>query len=256
MLPHQPRKAYSFSGYRLLYYTQVTSTNDVAKEVGKSSQETNVVIVAATQTHGRGRQGKQWVSPMGGLWLSILLRRETSLKETAKLTIVTASAVAEAIKNVSGLETEVKWPNDVLVRGKKLGGILVETCSKGDNVDCAIIGIGVNTNIDLLAFPHDLRKSATTLEHELDCKVDNEQLLAHLLRGFDLRHTWLQQGDWGNLRREWERRAKFLGRRVEVASFGELLVGEALGLDSSGALMIGLNGGLTKRILAGDVKVK
>ena len=215
-----------------------------------------MVIVAATQTRGRGRQGRQWVSPMGGLWLSILLRRKTTLRETAKLTIVTASAVAEAIKNVSGLETEVKWPNDVLVKGKKLGGILVETSSKGDTVDCAIIGIGVNTNIDLNSFSPDLRKSATTLKHELGCKVDNEQLVAHLLQGFDLRYAWLRQGDWENLRREWEGRAKFLGRQVEVAGFGEFLTGIALGLDASGALLIGLKGGLTKKILAGDVKVK
>jgi BirA family biotin operon repressor/biotin-[acetyl-CoA-carboxylase] ligase len=250
------RNIHALSGYKAFHYEQVASTNEVAKEIAKASHDENLVVIAATQTHGHGRRGRQWLSPMGGVWLSILLRPKITPCETAKLTLITASAVAEAVTDTVNLEAEVKWPNDVLIDGRKVSGILAETCIRGDAVEYTVIGVGVNTNIDLSSFPASLQKSATTLKNEVGREIDNKQLVSRLLSSFDLRYKRLQQGRWEDLRCEWERRARFLGRQVEVVCVGETLVGEALGIDESGALLVRLRNGLTERILVGDVNLQ
>jgi BirA family biotin operon repressor/biotin-[acetyl-CoA-carboxylase] ligase len=243
-------------GYRTLHYDIVTSTNDVAKEIAGNSPEANLVIIAKTQTYGRGRLGRQWVSPIGGIWLSILLRPETTLKETGKLTIIAASAVARAIQHTLGLQAEVKWPNDILLDGRKVCGILAETSTKGDASGYAIIGIGINANMDLDSFPTTFKDSATTLKHELGRETDSERLVAALLDNFVQRYNRLRKGEWDALRLEWKSLAKFLGKQVEVASFTEVIVGEALDIEEDCALLIRQENGLLKRIVAGDVKLR
>lgn len=256
MLPQPARETRVFPGYKALYYDQVTSTNDVAKEIARNSQEENLVIIARTQTHGRGRHGRQWVSPRGGIWLSILLRPRTTQKVTARLTLITASAVIKAIQNTLGLEAEVKWPNDILLNGKKLCGILTETSTKEDVADYVIIGIGINANIDLDSFPATFQNSLTTLKHELSREIDSEKLITNLLQNFEQRYKRLQQGEWDALRIEWKSQARFLGKQVEVTSFAEILAGKALDIDECGALIIRQENGELKKIAAGDVKLR
>lgn len=162
--------------YTILCYDAVPSTNELAKEIAKKNVEERIVVVAEEQTMGKGRLNRQWISPRGGLWLSIVMRPRISPKEAVKLNFMTSSAVARTIQGMFGLRTEVKWPNDVLVNGRKICGILTESNNKGDGVDFVVVGIGANVNVDLEAFPKGLRDSVTSLKHELGYEVDRKSL--------------------------------------------------------------------------------
>jgi BirA family biotin operon repressor/biotin-[acetyl-CoA-carboxylase] ligase len=242
------------SGYKIYHYNEVSSTNDVAKEIAKKTKEPKTVIIAETQTYARGRHRRHWVSPRGGIWLSILLRPRVTPEEATKLTFITATAVAGAIQNTLGLATEVKWPNDVLFNRRKLCGILTEASIKENAVEYVVVGIGINANIDLQSFPNSLQKSVTTLKHELGYEINCETLTNDLIQSFDKRYKRLQKGMWGALLQEWRGLAKFLGGKVVVTSFAETLVGKALDVDADGALIIELQDGVLKKVVAGDVK--
>jgi BirA family biotin operon repressor/biotin-[acetyl-CoA-carboxylase] ligase len=248
---HQIR---TFSGYKIYQYNEVSSTNDVAKEIARRTQERKAVITAETQTHARGRHRRHWVSPRGGIWLSVLLRPRVTPEEATKLTFITATAVAGAIQNTLGLATEVKWPNDVLVNRRKLCGILTEASTRENAVEFVVVGVGINANIDLQSFPNSLHESVTTLKHELDHEINCETLANDFIQSFDQRYTRLQRGTWDALLQEWRGLAKFLGGKVVVTSFAETLVGKALDVDADGALIIELQDGMLKRVVAGDVK--
>jgi BirA family biotin operon repressor/biotin-[acetyl-CoA-carboxylase] ligase len=245
----------TISGYRLYYYDDVPSTNDVAKKIAKKTHEQKAVIIAETQTHARGRHRRHWVSPRGGIWLSILLRPKVTPEEATELTFITATAVAEALQSTLGLATEVKWPNDVLVNRRKLCGILTEASTRENVVECVVVGLGINANIDLNFFPSTLQKSVTTLKHELGCEINREILTMSLIQSFDQRYKRLQKGMWSALLQEWRGLAEFLGGKVVVTSFAETLVGEALDVDADGALIIKLQNGTLKKVVAGDVKL-
>jgi len=255
MPPQNLHEIRTFSGYKVYYYDEVPSTNDVAKEIAKRTQEQNTVIIAETQTHGRGRHRRHWVSPRGGIWLSILLRPSVTPEEATKLTFITATAVAGTIQSTLGLATEVKWPNDVLVNRKKLCGILTEASTRGNIVECVVVGIGINANMGLQSFPNNLQKSVTTLKHELGCEINRETLARILIQSFDQRYKHLQNGMWSALLQEWRSLARFLGGKVVVTSFAETLVGEALDVDADGALIVRLQNGVLRRMVAGDVKL-
>lgn len=255
--PQNPQKIQqNASGYKIHIYRSVSSTNTVAKEVAKKTDEEKIVILAETQTMGRGRLGRQWISPKGGLWLSIILRPQTTPKEALRLTFIMSSAVAKTIKTLFNLKTSVKWPNDVLVNGKKISGILTETNTKESLVEFVIVGVGINVNIDLESFPSSLRATVTSLKHELGYKVKQKPLTETLLQNFENRYRRLQRGMWSALLQEWKNLADFLGKEVKVSNFDEVLSGEALDVDEDGALIIRFNDGLLKKVVAGDVTVK
>jgi BirA family biotin operon repressor/biotin-[acetyl-CoA-carboxylase] ligase len=242
--------------YTILRYDTVSSTNEVAKEIAKKSVEERIVIVAEEQTMGKGRLNRQWISPRGGLWLSIVMRPQISPKEAVKLNFMTSSAVARTIQGMFGLRTEVKWPNDVLVNGRKICGILTESNNKGDGVDFVVVGIGANVNVDLEAFPKGLRDSVTSLKYELGYGVDRKSLTTSLLQNFEDRYRRLQQGLWNGLLYEWKSLATFLGEQVEVDSFEEVFVGEAWDVDDDGALIIRFDNGVLRKIVAADVTLR
>jgi BirA family biotin operon repressor/biotin-[acetyl-CoA-carboxylase] ligase len=256
MLPQQPFDTCVLSGYEALLFDQVTSTNEVAKTIAENSQKKNLVIIARTQTRGHGRRGRQWVSPKGGIWLSLLLRPTMAKKGLTRLTLITASAVASAIEQTLGLRTEVKWPNDLLIGGKKMCGVLVETSIKADVARYVIIGIGINTNVDIRFFPTCLRESITTLKHELGREIDNRTLILNVLSGFEERYEHLRLGRWEDLRLEWMSRAEFLGKQVRVTSFADIVTGAALDIDDSGALLIRMENGSVRKLVAGDLRLR
>jgi BirA family biotin operon repressor/biotin-[acetyl-CoA-carboxylase] ligase len=243
-------------GYVIHHYDRLSSTNDAAKRIARKGGEEKIVIVSETQTRGKGRLGRRWASPKGGIWLSILLRPKISPKETTKLTFIAATSVAKTIQDTLGLEMEIKWPNDVLIRGRKVCGILVETATRGDTTDFVIVGVGINANIDRAAFPRSLQDSATSLKIELGHRIDRGAFFKSFLHNFEQRYRRFQHGLWDVLLQEWKSLAKFLGKRVEVESFEEVLVGEALDVDEAGALIIRSDDEMLRKIVAGDVRLK
>lgn len=243
-------------GYKIYRYDNVHSTNSIAKEIAKKTSEERIVVLAETQTCGKGRLGRLWISPKGGVWLSIILRPRITPKEALKLTFVTSSAVAKTINAMFGLKTEVKWPNDVLVNRRKICGILTEACSKENVVKFAVVGVGINANIDLEPFPLNLRDAVTSLKHELGYKIKLRALTRNFLQNFEHRYKRLQRGLWSALLQEWKSMATFLGEQIQVTSFDGVFVGEAWDIDEDGAFIIRLKNGALKKIVTGDVTLK
>lgn len=252
-LSRQKRK---FQNFEIYSYEEVSSTNDVAKEIAGDTSQEKMVIVAETQTFGKGRLGRRWISPLGGLWFSVILRPKILPEDATQLTFIMASTVAETISQMFGLKTEIKWPNDVLVEGRKICGILSETNTKKRDVEYVIVGVGINANVDLESFGCNLRDNATSLKFELGHKIKRKVFLRRLLESFDLRYQRLQRGQWRSLLQEWKKLASFLGKQVEVTSFDEISVGVAYDVDENGALKLKLENGATKKIMVGDVTLR
>ncbi|MDH5778960.1 MAG: biotin--[acetyl-CoA-carboxylase] ligase [Candidatus Bathyarchaeota archaeon] len=240
-------------GQKIHYYGEVTSTNDVAKELAKSGVQEGTAILAATQTHGKGRRDRRWLSPTGGLWLSIILRPKLPARDSYQLTFMAAVAVAKTLRNLLKLNAEIKWPNDILVNERKVCGILTETSTSGTTVNFAVVGIGVNTNIDLTSFPKELRASVTSLKAELKRPVAQDHLLRMLLKELETYYTMLQQNQFEPILDEWKRLTTLFGAHVEVTSLEETIQGVAVGVNQHGALEVLLQNGTLKKIVTGDV---
>jgi BirA family biotin operon repressor/biotin-[acetyl-CoA-carboxylase] ligase len=169
-------------GNSIFFSRAVGSTNDWAKELAEHGAAEGTVAIAETQTAGRGRLDRTWVSPKGGLYFSVILRPRLKPAEAVRLVFVAGLAVAEALSEKHGLKAETKWPNDVLVNGRKVCGILSEMNATGEKVNFVILGVGVNANFDVKkALPEELWESATSLECELGRRVELEELFRMLL---------------------------------------------------------------------------
>ncbi len=243
-------------GYEVYHYDTVSSTNDVAKELAKRGAKEGIVVLADEQTRGRGRLNRHWISPKGGIWLSIVLRPQISPPEASRITFIASSAVAETLRQLYALDPAVKWPNDVLIAGRKVCGMLTEASTRADIVQFVVVGLGINANVDLQAFPSGVRRDVTTLKRELGHAVEPRTLIKTLLQDFDYRYARLKEGAWLALLREWKSQAAFLHEPVSVAGTGENLLGEAVDIDEDGALLIRLETGVLKRVLAGDLKLR
>jgi BirA family biotin operon repressor/biotin-[acetyl-CoA-carboxylase] ligase len=197
------------------------------------------------------------VSPKGGLYFSVVLRPELNAREAAKLVFVAGLAVAKVLNEAHGLKVETKWPNDVLVGGRKLCGILSEGQVSGVRTDWVVIGVGVNANVDVEKdFPEDLRKTATSLEAELGKAVRLEHVFSELVKQMEKEYDLFLQMGFARVLEEWKRYAVFLVKGVEVASGSERLQGLAVDIDDEGALVLKLEDGVLKRVFAGDVALR
>ncbi|KPV62829.1 MAG: putative biotin ligase [Candidatus Bathyarchaeota archaeon BA1] len=246
----------NFIGQILFHFTETTSTNDVAKELAAKGAREGTVIISESQSLGRGRLGREWVSPRGGIWFSVILRPKITPKDAPKLTFTAAVVVAKTIRKMLKLNAEIKWPNDVLINGRKVCGILTETSIKGGTMDFAIVGVGINANVDVGSFPSYLRNSVTSLKEELEGEVDREKFLRSLLGELESYYNTFRRGDFDMILREWRGLSSFLGTHVEIVSFDEKFGGWAMDVDSEGALIIKLNDGTTRRVVSGDVTLR
>jgi BirA family biotin operon repressor/biotin-[acetyl-CoA-carboxylase] ligase len=245
-----------YVGREIHYFQKLSSTNTVAKEQAKKGAKEGTVIIAETQTQGHGRLNRLWISPKGGAWLSIILRPQIAAEEVPKITLITSVAVAKTLHRMYGLKTEIKWPNDVLIDGKKVCGILTEASTNGKNEKIIVVGIGINANFTLEGLPSNLWMTATTLKEGLRKNVDIEKLICALLKGFEEYYKLFKRKKFKKLLEEWREMAGFLGKKIEVTSFGEDWVGRAIDIDESGALIVELEDGERKRVFSGDVTVR
>jgi BirA family biotin operon repressor/biotin-[acetyl-CoA-carboxylase] ligase len=228
----------------------------MAKELARKGAREGTVIVAETQTLGRGRFGRRWISPAGGVWFSIILRPEVSARDASKLTFVASVAVAKTIIKLFGSDAEIKWPNDVLIKGKKVCGILTETSTKGESLDFAVVGIGINGDFSLNELPVDLRGSSTTLKEELKRRIDLEPFLRSLLEETEHYYYMFLQGRFKAILDEWKNLSKLLGSYVEVTSLDEKIEGWATDIDEDGALALRLKDGNMRKIVSGDLVIQ
>jgi BirA family biotin operon repressor/biotin-[acetyl-CoA-carboxylase] ligase len=244
-------------GRDIRVFEETTSTNDVIEKLARDGVKEGVVVFAESQTKGRGRLGRKWMSPTHkGLWFSILLRPELTPQETTQLTVASATALRRAIKNVTGILAEIKWPNDLLIGGKKVVGILTEMSAEVDRVRHVILGIGVDVNQDAAEFPAELRKIATSLKVEAGEEISRAELATEILRELDLDYARICGGKFPAVADEWEAGCATIGRNVTVHIGDRKIRGCAESLDDDGALLVRTEHGHLERVIGGDVTLE
>ncbi len=241
-------------GREIQVFRETTSTSDVIDKLARDGVAEGAVVFAEAQTKGRGRLGRRWVSPRGlGLWLSVLLRPTCRPQETTQLTVAGAVAVARAVRRQTGLKPEVKWPNDLLLRGRKFAGILTELSGEQDRVRHAVLGIGVDVNLPAGDLPPELRRQSTSLRMELGRLVPRAELAVGLLRELNVAYQQLRAGEFAKLADEWEASCTTLGREIEVVAGERRLKGRAESLDADGSLLVRTKYGRLEHVTGGDV---
>ncbi len=244
-------------GKKIVFLHEATSTNDFAKELANYGADEGTVVLAENQSAGKGRLGRVWLSPRGGLYFSIILKPKIKISDAVKLVFVASLAVAESIRNLYGLKVETKWPNDVLVDGKKVCGILAETSSIGERLKFVVLGVGVNVNLNVeKAFPKELQESATSLQDMLGRKVEIEKLFKKLLERLERLYTLFLKNGFTQILEKWKKFASFLGCQVEVSSDSQKWSGTALDVEEDGSLSLKLENGTVKRFLSGDITLR
>jgi BirA family biotin operon repressor/biotin-[acetyl-CoA-carboxylase] ligase len=244
-------------GRDIRVFEETTSTNDVIEKLARDGVKEGAVVFAESQTKGRGRLGRKWTSPTHkGLWFSILLRPKLSPQETTQLTVASAIALRRAIKNVTGVSADIKWPNDLLIGGKKVVGILTEMSAEVDRVRHVILGIGVDVNQDATEFPPELRKIATSLKVEAGVEICRAELAVEILRELDFDYARICGGKFSTVADEWEAGCATIGKKVSVQMGARLIRGCAESLDDDGALLVRTEHGHLERIIGGDVTLE
>ncbi len=244
-------------GNKLVFNTTTASTNLDAFRIAEQGCVEGTVVFADSQSGGRGRLGRVWASPTGvNLYCSIVLRPGVMPYEAPQLTFLSAVAVARAIEVTSGLKAEIKWPNDILIDGKKIAGLLNEMSAETDCVNFVVLGIGVNLNMTAEQFPEDLRYPATSILLETGRPVPRAMFAAVVLNELDRLYEAFRNKGFDPVRQEWQLRCNAHGRELSVSDGGaELVRGSFAGIDEAGALLLKRSDGVVQRILSGDVRV-
>lgn len=244
-------------GQRLEFLKCTVSTNADAFRLAEDNSIEGTVVIADAQSGGKGRRGRVWASPAGvNLYCSIILRPSIMPHEAPQLTFLSTVAVARAIELTTRLAPEIKWPNDLLVCGKKVAGLLNEMSAETDGINFVILGIGINLNMTADQFPGDLRHPATSLLLESGSPVNRSIFTSTLLNELDRLYADFLAHGFGPIREEWQRRCNASGRTVIVSDSGtECTGGRFIGIDSDGAMLLRSDDDKIHRITSGDVRV-
>jgi BirA family biotin operon repressor/biotin-[acetyl-CoA-carboxylase] ligase len=254
-------------GRRIEMNRSVGSTNDLAKEAGRRGEPEGLVVLAEEQVKGRGRLGRTWTAPLGSSVLcSILLRPRFSPTQAFYLTIAAAVAIHRVVGQLTIDHSHIhaairiphsaiKWPNDVLIKGRKVSGVLSEGEFMGDEWSFAVVGFGINVNLNAREL-EELRAvapQATSLSAEWEMEVDRAILLAQVLTEFEGLYLALQNGQFGPVYEEWAGALETVGRQVSIDYGGSTISGQALRVESDGSLVIRTLGGVERNVLSGDI---
>ena len=243
-------------GSEILVFEETASTNDVVEHLAKSGAREGLVVFAESQTRGRGRHGRSWASPRGkGLWCSVLLRPPLPPSAASRITVAAGVAVAHAIREVCRVDARIKWPNDVVINGRKLAGILTELRAEADEILLAILGIGIDVNCERDDFPPDVARLATSLKLEAGKNQDRVALAARLLAALDECYA-SAVSNFETIADEWASLCTTLGQHIVVTMGRRRVEGFAQALDGDGALLVRCDSGQVERILGGDLTVE
>lgn len=247
-----------FIGKEIIHFNSIPSTNDSAKEYAMKKAKEGLVITAEEQLEGRGRRGRTWASPKGtGIWMTILLRPKISPSQAPKFTLLTAVAVAKAIKDVTNLDVQIKWPNDLIINSKKVCGILTEMSAEMDIINYVIIGIGVNVNAMQEDFPVEVEQRAISLAQVLGKKVSRKDLARRILENIEERYfDFIQSMNFENILQEWRNLSYTLGKQVRATLNREEIIAIAEDINQDGALILRTKNGDRVEISYGDVMVR
>lgn len=242
-------------GHQMYYYEKVDSTNMLAKQMANKEEPEGTVIIAEEQTGGKGRLNRSYFSPFAqGLWFSVILRPDFSPMEISKMTLLAAVALAKAFHKAGLTSCGIKWPNDILVQGRKLVGILTELNASAEKINYLVMGIGINTDITRKDMPHELQRTATSFAME-KVSVNRNELLQEVLLQLENEYMLAKKEGFAPILAEWKTLSCTLGQNVEVRALDKKIIGKAIDLDESGNLIVDTGTGLEK-VVAGDVHVR
>jgi BirA family biotin operon repressor/biotin-[acetyl-CoA-carboxylase] ligase len=241
-------------GTDFYYFTQIESTNTYARHLAEQGAREGGLVIAESQTGGRGRLGRRWVSPPNvNLYFSLILRPKLAPARAPQITLMAAVALAETLQGFLPVRSVIKWPNDILVNGRKLAGILTEANCGTEGVEFVILGIGVNVNYRLHHMPVEIRQRATSLSILCQKKISREDFLRRLIQHLDRCYGEIEENGFAALAARWEAYFGLTGQRVRVELLDQVMFGIAKGIDQDGALLVEDDHRELQRIIAGDV---
>jgi BirA family biotin operon repressor/biotin-[acetyl-CoA-carboxylase] ligase len=238
---------YEFPGLeqRIHHFREISSTMDAARQLAKRAAREGTIVIAEVQTRGRGRLSREWLSPEGGIYFTLILRPRISPAYAPRVNLMAGIAVVVTMKELYGLKAELKWPNDVLIEGRKVCGILAEMDAEMDIVNFVNVGIGINGNTSIARF----EKTATSLKYALGREISRKEFLSALVVEIE---RWLPSLMKPDLLEEWRRLSATLNKEVRVTSLGEEVTGQAIDIDTTGALIVKGKDGSLRTVLVGD----
>ncbi|KAB2338300.1 biotin--[acetyl-CoA-carboxylase] ligase [Cytobacillus depressus] len=245
-----------FLGTQIHYEESVGSTQKIAHHLANEDAPEGTVIIAEEQLSGRGRMDRKWHSPKyTGVWMSVILRPNIPPPKAPQLTLITAVAVVQAIEELTGLSPQIKWPNDILINGKKVTGILTELQADADRIISIIIGIGINVNQQIEDYPDEIKNIATSLSIESGKKLQRAELVKLLLHKFEnLYLLYLEKGFYP-IKLLWESCAISIGKTITARTITGSIHGKALGITEDGVLMIEDEAGKVHHVYSADIEL-
>ena len=246
-----------YVGKNLYVFKEVSSTNTLAKFLSMNDVENGTVIISEKQTQAKGRSGKQWESPVGGVWMSIILNPNVDHSKLPLITLATGVAVAKTLESIGVENPEIKWPNDIMINGKKVCGILTEAVAKFNTIENVIIGVGIDANLDVEQFPEELREGTTTLKKELGRDGNENLLIKTFLEEFEKISEQFSHEGYEDILKEWRKRSYSIGKIVEVREpFNTYYDAYVLGLSKEGALVVEKIDGTLEKVISGECIIK
>ena len=252
----QERLFTKYIGKEIYYFPELKSTNIMAKEKalhrGEGISE-GTLIIAERQSAGKGRLGREWFSPAGGIWLSIILYPQLPPSYIPRITLMTAVAAVKAIKICTQIESQIKWPNDILINEKKVCGILTEMSAELDIINWVVVGVGINMNIDHREFPEDIHENTISLQEVLNKEVLRVRMVQIFLQEFEKYYESLKRREFSSVLKEWTLYSHTLGRKIKVDMGERIIIGEAMDINESGALILKKEDGELIKIISGTI---
>ena len=257
LLPYEIHKNLrtQFIGKKLRYLEKTPSTNAIGKQIcqeGDVEKLNGTVIIAEEQSGAVGRMGRAWISPGGGIWITIILKPAVPVDHIFMITMAGSIAIARAMRREFELGALIKWPNDIFIGNKKVAGLLLELAAEADTVHYCLLGIGVNVNVPLSNFTPVLQKDITSISAEVGHEVDRAAFLARILKEFESRYLLLEEGEYETILQEWKSLSCTLENHVQIRTLKNTFEGEAVDIDEFGALIIRKENGRLERVIAGD----
>lgn len=246
-----------YIGKDIYIFNEVMSTNTIAKFLSMNGVGNGAVVISEKQTKARGRSGKNWESPLGGVWLSIILNPNVNHSKIPLITLATGVAVENTLKRIGVKNAEIKWPNDILIHGKKVCGILTEAITSFNTIESVIIGVGIDANISIENFPEELRENMTTLNGEIGEKVDENLLIKLFLEEFEKISEQFINEEYETILKEWRKNSYTIGKIVEVHEpFSKPYDGYVLGISRDGSLVVEKIDGTLEKVISGECIIK
>lgn len=252
-----------FFGKKVVHYEEVDSTNTVAKRLGKEPGNHGVLVLANSQSAGRGRLGREWDSPKNeGIWMSLILKPQINIRNASMITLIAALAVNKGIKDITGLNSSIKWPNDIVINGKKACGILTEMSTSKDILECIVVGIGINVSNEI--FDEEIKEKATSLLEEGYTQIDKAKLINKIMMNMEHYYeVFLKTESLKALTNEYNESLINMNRTVKIIESENEWSGVALGINDVGELLIrtevimnGLKHETVKAVVSGEVSVR